>query len=362
MENDANVSSKPMIYINGMSFDEIMENHHHYLAKDCNNWNKMRAKFDHERISEVSLSNMVFGLASFKNAHFDKCTFENCDFRGADFSGATIITSTFKNCDFTGAIFSKARISSSCFDFSEFDNTDLTKIIGDRLSFKEATMLNCDLNRSHFVKSNFYKIGISTCSLFGSDISDCLFDYAVISHSIFMMTNGSYTSFANSKITDSYFHHSDLSSTDFSKANIDLDSRFDNTEFYSIDQNKLPFIPSICPPEGSFIGYKCGVDKFDSLKLYLITLEIPADAKRLSSSVGRQCRCNKAKVLSIVDFDGNSISKCRSFYDASFIYEVNSIVKEDNLDENRFNPFSTGIYFWMTKEEAIKYGKRYGAE
>ena len=56
--------------------------------------------------------------------------------------------------------------------------------------------------------------------------------------------------------------------------------------------------PLVCPEEGEFIGYKIGYSNDCNYEPCIITLLIPADAKR-SSAFGNKCRCNKAKVLEI---------------------------------------------------------------
>ena len=108
--------------------------------------------------------------------------------------------------------------------------------------------------------------------------------------------------------------------------------------------------PIACPEEGSFVGFKkCRGD-------LIVELEIPEDALR-SSATTRKCRCSKAKVLSITNLDGSK-SKCTeatSKRDSSFVYKVGETVEVPNFDTNRFNECSTGIHFFITREEAEKY-------
>lgn len=116
-----------------------------------------------------------------------------------------------------------------------------------------------------------------------------------------------------------------------------------------------------CPRYDKIIGYKiifnCGGSKH-----LLATLEIPAGVKR-SSAIGNKCRCEHAKVLSIIDEDGNKydtgrpiISKIMGI-DNQLIYKVGEYVYADSFDENRFNECARGIHFFMTPEEAWDYAK-----
>ena len=111
----------------------------------------------------------------------------------------------------------------------------------------------------------------------------------------------------------------------------------------------IPFIPYACPDFGSFIGYK-------KARGYIVELEILAEAKRCSAT-GRKCRCDKAKVLSIQNKDGTKadIDEVRSDYCIDFIYKVGEIVSVDNFDDDRWNECSTGIHFFINRQEAVNY-------
>ena len=104
-----------------------------------------------------------------------------------------------------------------------------------------------------------------------------------------------------------------------------------------------------CPEEGSFIAYKQASGK-------IVVLEIPADAKR-SSATSLKCRCSKAKVLRIENFDGSPAEEnfVASFHDPKFIYKVGEVVQVDDFDENRWEECSNGIHFFLNREVAVQY-------
>lgn len=116
------------------------------------------------------------------------------------------------------------------------------------------------------------------------------------------------------------------------------------------EANNLPYIPMVCPDKGAYTGYKkCKGG-------YIVTLTIPASAKRSSAS-GRKCRANKAKVKSIEREDGKpcDVTVVYSNYDDKFAYEVGKIVAVKNFDDNRWNECAPGIHHFMNKQEAINY-------
>ena len=111
----------------------------------------------------------------------------------------------------------------------------------------------------------------------------------------------------------------------------------------------VPYIPYACPDFGTFIGFK-------KASGYIVVLEIPEDAKRLSAT-GRKCRCNKAKVLEIQNVDGAkaNVTKVASGYDSNFVYEVGKTVSVDNFCDDRWQECSPGIHFFINRQEAVNY-------
>ena len=112
--------------------------------------------------------------------------------------------------------------------------------------------------------------------------------------------------------------------------------------------------PIHCPEKGSFIGFKKALSSNMEVEV-IVELEIPAEAKR-SSATDRKCRCDKAKVLSITGLSGVAeFQQAISSYDTNFVYEIGKTVVVDDFDDNRWNECSTGIHFFITKDEAIRY-------
>ena len=104
-----------------------------------------------------------------------------------------------------------------------------------------------------------------------------------------------------------------------------------------------------CPEKGSFIAFK-------KAGCYIIELFIPSNAKRCSAT-SRKCRCSKAKVISITTPSGDktNITEVHSNYDPNFIYKLGEYVEVKNFDDNRWNECSTGIHFFVTRQEAVEY-------
>ena len=92
------------------------------------------------------------------------------------------------------------------------------------------------------------------------------------------------------------------------------------------------------------------------MKNLIVKLKILEDSKR-SSAFGRKCRCDKALVLDIQKINGESAntSIAVSNYQKDFEYEIGEVVQVEDFDNNRFNECTSGIHFFITRDEAVNY-------
>ena len=121
-----------------------------------------------------------------------------------------------------------------------------------------------------------------------------------------------------------------------------------------IEKAKNLFYPIACPESGSFIGWKKARIK-GSRGECIVKLEIVEDAMR-SSATGRKCRCSKATVLEVQGINGDVLEQSAvSDRDENFHYVPGSVVSVSDFDENRWNECSTGIHFYITREEAVRH-------
>ena len=135
----------------------------------------------------------------------------------------------------------------------------------------------------------------------------------------------------------------DLSGADLSGADLSGADHNETTSFYALQ----------CPEEGSFIGWKkCGN--------YIIKLMITESAKR-SSATSRKCRCSEAVTIEIQNYDGTDSGLSEylhldSHTNDGTIYKIGErTAPSKEFDEDRWNECSTGIHFFITREEAVKY-------
>ena len=143
----------------------------------------------------------------------------------------------------------------------------------------------------------------------------------------------------------------DLSGANLSGANLSRANLF-GADY--IEKAKNLFYPIACPEIGAFVGWKKARAKTSGHEC-IVKLEITEDAVR-SSAAGRECRCSKATVLEIQDLEGNALEQAAvSDRDKNFHYIPGTVVSVSDFDENRWNECSTGIHFYITREEAVRH-------
>ena len=262
--------------MNQTELDKILENHNHWINKDCEGWEDMKADL---RYTDLYCANL-----------------SDADLRYANLTGANLYCANLNDADLR---------------YTDLRYANLTG----------ANLYCANLYCANLSDANLYCANLSDADLYCADLS-----------------------YAN--LNDADLNDADLRYTDLRYANL----RYANLYCANISEAKnIPFIPFVCPDYGSFIAYKKAGE-------YIVELEIPEDAKRLSATT-RKCRCNKAKVLRILNKDRTvaDITEVASNRDKEFIYKVGEIVSVNDFDDNRWNECSTGIHFFINFEEAVKY-------
>ena len=205
-----------------------------------------------------------------------------------------------------------------------------------------------DLSYTDLKSADLRCANLSSADLIGTDLS-----YANLRNSNLRNANlknadlrGADLRFTD--LSDTYLRNTNLSGADLGCANLsdaDLGGANLNKVLYNY---RTSFFASVCPEEGSFIGYKKADNK-------IVKLLITEDSER-SSATTRKCRCSKAKVLSITNIENTEeFSEVTSDFDENFIYKVGEIVEVKDYDKDRWNECSTGIHFFITRDEAIIY-------
>ena len=209
--------------------------------------------------------------------------------------------------------------------------------------------LSCaDLTRANLSHTNLRKADLSYTNLNEADLSSTNLCEANLKGADLINAKLRYANLSEANLTCVDLEDADLSHADLNYANL-MGANLKQVNLDNVRYNECTsFFALQCPEEGSFIGYKKARGR-------IVKLLITEDAER-SNTTTRKCRCSKAKVLSITNKENTKeYNKVRSDFDYSFIYKVGEIVEVKAFDKNRWEECSTGIHFFMTRDEAVKY-------
>jgi hypothetical protein len=205
------------------------------------------------------------------------------------------------------------------------------------LAIKWAVKEKKDLSGAYLSGANLSRANLSGAYLSGANLSGAYLSRANLSGAYLSGANlsGAYLSRAN--LSGAYLSGANLSGAYLSGA--DLSGAY----LKEAKDADLAIAMTRILPEGDLIGWKkCESD-------VIVKLRIPAEAKR-SHAFGRKCRAEYADVLEVV---GGEVGI--SMHDGKTKYEVGQRVTPDKFDENWVEECSSGIHFFITKEEALAY-------
>ena len=228
------------------------------------------------------------------------------------------------------------------------DKQELKAILGKHLKWlrgedggERANLSGANLSGANLSRANLSGANLSRADLYGANLSGANLSGANLSRADLYGAN----------LSGADLSRADLSGADLSGANL---SGANLSGAYYIEKAKNLFYPIACPEIGAFVGWKKAKVKTSGHEC-IVKLEITEDAVR-SSATGRKCRCSKATVLEIQDLEGNVLDQVAvSDRDENFHYIPGTVVSVPDFDENRWNECSTGIHFYITREEAVRH-------
>ena len=227
-------------------------------------------------------------------------------------------------------------------DRADLSGADLSKAYLSGADLRDAYLNDANLRGAYLSGADLSRADLSGADLRGANLRGANLKGAYLSGADLRDADLSGADLRGANLRGADLRDAFLSGADLRDADLKISNLNDANDIY---------LPLACPEKGSFIGFK----KVSNGK-QIVELFIPTDAKR-SSSTGRKCRCNKAKVISITNLDGSNCksNKAKSSYDQSFIYTVGEYVEVKNFDDNRWNECAPGIHFFITREEAVRY-------
>ena len=224
--------------------------------------------------------------------------------------------------------------------FEQFKNKlkqgekDFTNLILESMNLE-----NYDLSNMNFSHSNFINANLSNVNFCSSQLVNVLLDDCNLQNANLKNANLERASLRRANLTYADISGARLYAAVLENAILDNIIFDDNTKNFRIH----------CPEKGAFIAYKKGLNNL------IVKLLIPSDARRVSSTMNC-CRCDKAKVLEIKNFEGTKFfDEAWSTVAENFCYKLGEWVYAENFNEDRWYDSTGGIHFWMTEDEAKAY-------
>jgi hypothetical protein len=203
-----------------------------------------------------------------------------------------------------------------------------------------------EILEKHLKYLNGYTDGVCA-NLSYANLSDADLRGADLRYANLLGANLSYANLSNANLSGANLRYANLLGANLRYANL-LGANLGgaNLSNANLSGANLPDF-SVCPEIGTFEAYKkVGKDT-------VLHLRIPADAKRVSSLVGRKCRASKVKVLDVLH---GSATDMVSKHDCLFKYKIGKIHEPANgFDDDIRVECAAGIHFFMTLKEAMEY-------
>jgi len=210
-------------------------------------------------------------------------------------------------------------------------------VAGERANLRGANLYGANLRGANLIYADLSGANLSGANLSGADLYGANLRGANL---IYADLSGADLSDANpycANLRGANLSGANLSGANLSGANL-YGANLSDANLYGA---KLPHF-QVCPEEGSFIAWK----KAGGV---LLKLEIPAEARRVSSLVGRKCRAEYVRVLEAIDApEGQTDFKTQ----AGCVYRVGEIVRPDSFNDDIRVECTHGIHFFMTRREA----------
>lgn len=174
------------VVINGMTLQEILERHEHWLKRDCPGWENMRAVLKDADLHDANL-------------------------QGADLRDAILKNVNLKNANLKDANLESARLQNACLDHA--------CLRGTRLS--EAVMTGADLSYADLTDAGLQNADLRAARLCNAILNQTSLQHASLQHASLHKASIGGTMLQHAVMNGCDFHEASIYSTDFHDAVMD---------------------------------------------------------------------------------------------------------------------------------------------
>jgi len=216
------------------------------------------------------------------------------------------------------------------------ERADLSGAILQGADFRGADFRGANLQGADFRGANLGGADLGDANLGGADLGGANLRGADLRGANLRDAN-----LASANLRDADFEGTSLAGADLRGANLhgaDLAG--------AIFSENWQIVPPVGQSFTAFKKVKGGV---------VLELLIPGSAARTSSLIGRKCRTNEALVVGVAHDNAHDTGIYESLHDSDFTYEIGKMAREPAFNPDIRVECTTGIHFFMTKEEAVDY-------
>lgn len=270
-------------------------------------------------IEDSVFSNVSLSLSTIRRVRFTSCLLESVRLKSAKLSSAEFLRCTLIHCNMSRMVFTGGE-----FRASSLLRGALELAVFSRSSLVDTSLANCDFSRSKLMSVSVNEVSISFCILSLAKINNLNGHRLSITASLLQQA-----SFTDTRVSLLTVSECELSGARGAESLLALSSIL---------------------PAGDLIVYK------KARAGRVVQLMIPTAADR-SHAEGRKCRASYAMVMSITSASGKNVKTARSLHDDDFVYTVGEKATPTSYDTDRWSECAPGIHFFLTKQEAMEYGK-----
>ncbi len=227
----------------------------------------------------------------------------------ADLGGAYLRAADLRGADLGGADLRNANLRGAYLRGADLQAADL----------READLREADLGGAYLRAADLRGAYLRAADLQAADLRGAYLQEADL--------RGAYLRAAD--LGGAYLRAADLQAADLREADL--------------READLPHF-QIVPSQGALVAWKKCIEG-------VIKIEIPANAQRTSTLVGRKCRAEFVRTLELPE----GVDVAKSKRNPGVTYAVGEITRADSYDPDIRVECSPGIHFFMTRQEAEEY-------
>ena len=211
-------------------------------------------------------------------------------------------------------------------------------------NLRDADLSDADLSGAILYGANLYGANLGGADLYGADLRDAILSNADLRDAILRGANLRGANLRGADLRDADLRDADLGGADLRDADL--------------SKAVLPSF-QIVPEGGSFEAWKRirtrGGDRV------IVKLQIPSDAARVSTLVGRKCRASSVVPLEAFNLDGSAVGSAVALCSIRTVngepthYKLGERVTAPAFDPSIAVECTGGIHFFMTRKEAEDY-------